>query len=407
MARKKRKQFIENPDRHFDKSGKFCVYEIFHRSKKTVYYLQGGQAKHVSSLTLQGFEGLPPGLFLYKEGYGLGKKGTFLLSALKTHISLGKKLDFVITSKKIKSIHKGTVSTRITLPYEDVRNLLQRLGRINEDNNNELREAVASFLSTKFPKKVNISTKDFDEYKGGEVAALLRRNKVAQKLNEEDLGSLSNFFPKIFEASLKGRKVVRAKRNALIQKTKNTTDKIFLDEVIKEFEVKLKKKTLAESVWQEFLKNKVFRFISSHVASIEKQNVSLDISYPDFVLVDVYGFIDIFEIKRHDTSLLAFDDSHENYYWKPEVAKAVAQIEGYIDAVTRNASEFTRVIKRKKHLDVRVIRPRGYIVAGTSKQFKGDKEFEDFRKLATSLKNISFILYDEILENLKRLRLNI
>lgn len=404
MARKKRKRIIETPERHFDKSGKFCVYEIFRRAKKTIYYLQGSQAKHVSSFTLQGFEGLPPGLFLYKDGYGIGKKGTFLLSAIKTYISSGKKLKLIIASKKTKAIRKGSLITTVTLPYEDVRNLLQRLGRINEDNNNEIREAVASFLSTKFPRKVRISTKDFDEYKSGEIAALLRKNKVAQKLDEEDLESLKNFFPKIFESSLKSRKIIKAQRDALIQKTKNTTDKIFLDQVIREFEAKLNKKSLAEHVWQDFLKTKVFRFMSNYVTTIEKQNVSLDISYPDFVLVDVYGFIDIFEIKRHDTSLFAFDESHENYYWKPEVAKAIAQIEGYIDAVVKNSPEFIRVVKRKKQFDVRVIRPRGYIIAGMSKQFDGDKEFEDFRKLSTALKNVSFILYDELLANLKNLR---
>jgi hypothetical protein len=61
-------------------------------------------------------------------------------------------------------------------------------------------------------------------------------------------------------------------------------------------------------------------------------------------------------------------------------------------------------VRRKKHVDIRVIRPRGYIVAGTSKQFETEKEMEDFRKLGSSLKNISFILYDELLERLKNLR---
>jgi hypothetical protein len=122
------------------------------------------------------------------------------------------------------------------------------------------------------------------------------------------------------------------------------------------------------------------------------------------VVVDVYGFIDVFEIKRHDTALLAFDSSHDNYYWKPEVAQAISQIENYIDAVIRNAAEYAKAVKRKKSIDIKVIRPRGYIVAGASQQFKTEKEFEDFRKLSASLKNISFILYDELLERLKNLR---
>ncbi len=221
-------------------------------------------------------------------------------------------------------------------------------------------------------------------------------------MDEEDLQSLKVFFPKIFQGSFKGVKGIA--RDSLIQSAKNTTDKIFLDHVIKEFETNLSKSTLKEERWQKFLKEKVFRFIANYITSIEKQNVSISVSYPDFVMVDVYGFIDIFEIKKHDAKLLAFDKSHENYYWKPEAAQAISQIENYIDEVFRNSDEYVKAVKRKKHINIRVVRPRGYIIAGTSKQFNGEKESEDFRKLSNSLKNINFILYDELLERLKNLR---
>ena len=406
MPTKSKKKRKEKPERHFDrKEGKFCVFEVFRRSKKTVYYFRGGQAKYVSKLTLDGYDGLPTGLYLNRSGYGFGKKGFFLLSALAGHIGPNKQLDLVISKKRVKLFRRRVLIVTVALPYQDVRSLLLRLGRINEDNNNELRETVASFLSTKFPRRIRISTEDFDEYHGGEVAALLRKKKVAHKLNEEDLQSLKTFFPKIFESPIKGkRRRVRAERDALIRETKAVTDKIFLDEVIKEFDANLGKKTLSEQVWQAFLRDKVFRFMANYVTSIEKQNISLDVSYPDFVLVDVYGFVDIFEIKRQDTALLSFDDSHENYYWKPEIAKAISQIENYIDKIVSNADEYIRTIKRKKHVDIRVVRPRGYIIAGTSRGFSSKKESEDFRKLGTSLKNISFILYDELLESLKNLR---
>lgn len=394
----------EIPKRHFDpKDPSVLVYEVYPRSKKTIYYLRGSQARDFGKITLEGYEELPPGLYLYKSGYGFGKKGTFFLSAVKKHIGGVKPAALVISKKNIKSI-SGTNPVTITLPYDEVHNLLIRLGRINEDNNNELREAAVSFLRTKFPKRVKTGSATFDEYQGGEIASILRRSKVSQKLNEEDLQGLKGFFPTIFETSLKGRtRGVRTERDALIRNAKNTTDRIFLDDVIKEFGSKLNKKT-SEQGWQTFLKDKVFPFLASYITSIDKQNVSIDVSYPDFVLVDVYGFIDVFEIKRHDTSLLAFDQSHDNYYWKPEVAQAISQIENYIDAVIRNSAEYAKSIRRKKHVDIKVVRPRGYIVAGNSKQFKTEKEIEDFRKLGSSLKNINFILYDELLERLKNLR---
>src|SRR5262249_46249627 len=160
--------------------------------------LQGGQAKHLSNITLDGYDGLPSGLYLNRNGYGFGKKGVFLLSSLKQHLSVDRKLNLVITSKNTKSVLNKSGTTTVTLSYQDVRNLLTRLARINEDNNQDLRDAVASFLSTKFPRKIKVSSDDFDDYKAGEMAALLRRKKVSQKLNEEDLQSLKDFFPKIF-----------------------------------------------------------------------------------------------------------------------------------------------------------------------------------------------------------------
>ncbi len=406
MTKKGKQKNTEKPDQHFDsEKGTFCVYEIYRKQNRTIYYLQGGQAKFLSKIILHGYQGIPSGLYLNRNGYGFGKKGTFLLSALKNNLAPNKLLEFTITSKKTKSIKKGALKTSITLPLIDVKNLLVRLGRINEDSNNDLRGEVASFLSTKFPKQIKISTEDFDDYKGGEVAALLRRKKVAQKLNEEDLEALNNFFPKIFETSLKGkRKGVRVERNALIQNTKKITDKIFLDEVIKEFEANLTKKTVSEAEWQKFLSEKVFRFLANYVTTIEKQNVSVSVSYPDFVLADVYGFVDVFEIKKHGTPLVALDESHDNYYWKSDIVKAISQIENYIDEIVRNADDYVRAVKKKKGVDIRVVRPRGYIIAGTSNQFKNKKESGDFRKLGSSLKNISFILYDELLENLKNLR---
>lgn len=396
----------EIPEKHLDlKDGKFCVYEIYRRQKRTIYYIQGSQSKYLSKIILEGFEGIPPGLYLYKSGYGFQKKGTFLLSALKNNLAPTRQLELTITSKQSKKIKKGALRVFVTLPHLDVKNLLVRLGRINEDSNNELRSEVASFLSTKFPKQIRISTEDFDDYRGGEVAALLRRKQVAQKLNEEDLESLKNFFPKIFAVSLQGKKRgVKTERSALIRNTKKVTDRIFLDEVIREFTANLSKKSLSENDWQKFLSEKVFRFLANYVTMIEKQNVSVSVSYPDFVLADVYGFVDVFEIKRHDTLLMSLDEDHDNYYWRPDVVKAISQIENYIEEIVRNADDYIRAVKRKKGVDVRVVRPRGYIIAGTSNQFKNKKESNDFRKLGSSLKNINFILYDELLENLKNLR---
>jgi hypothetical protein len=47
----------EVPIRHYDpRDANGVVYEVNPRSKKTVYYLRGSQAKDVSKITLDGYE---------------------------------------------------------------------------------------------------------------------------------------------------------------------------------------------------------------------------------------------------------------------------------------------------------------------------------------------------------------
>src|SRR3990167_11241583 len=143
-----KKKAIEIPKQNFDKEGTFCVWEVYSKSKKTIYHMRGNQASYVSSVTLQGFLELPSGLYLKKDGWGFGKKGTFLLGQIKTHISKDKKIELVITKENKKGIKETGLTVTVTLPYLEVKKLLSRLGHINEQNNSELREEASSFLST-------------------------------------------------------------------------------------------------------------------------------------------------------------------------------------------------------------------------------------------------------------------
>src|ERR1700678_2749451 len=96
------------PIKHFAADDpKVCVYEIYSRPKQTVYYVRGGQAKHVDRITLSGYQGLPSGLYLNRKGYGPGKKGFFLLAGMKQHLSPTKRLELTISSTGERRIKKG------------------------------------------------------------------------------------------------------------------------------------------------------------------------------------------------------------------------------------------------------------------------------------------------------------
>ena len=129
--------------------------------------------------------------------------------------------------------------------------------------------------------------------------------------------------------------------------------------------------------------------------------MTLSGKYPDFMLIDPYNYLDIYEIKRPDTKLLGFDKSRGNYFWEKEISKAISQVENYIHQIQRNSDSLVNDIRKKKGLDISIVRPRGYIIAGRRDQLLNPTMEDYFRILNESLKNVDILFYDDLLEGLK------
>jgi hypothetical protein len=119
------------------------------------------------------------------------------------------------------------------------------------------------------------------------------------------------------------------------------------------------------------------------------------------MLIDPYSYLDVYEIKTPYTPLLSLDTGRNNVYWHSELSKAISQVENYLYQIQRNADAFVNDIRKNKGLDVSVVRPRGYIIAGLRGQLDTPKMADDFRILNESLKNVDVILYDDLLANLE------
>jgi hypothetical protein len=70
---------------------------------------------------------------------------------------------------------------------------------------------------------------------------------------------------------------------------------------------KLKKRNQKESEWQEFLKKNMLFINSAYIKLIEKKNIHISVSIPDFLLIDQFQFMDVFEIKKPDFECLKFE----------------------------------------------------------------------------------------------------
>ena len=265
---------------------KYLVYEKNFTKGNTKYFLKGKQSLFVDSIMLEGFLGIPTGFYLSKKGWGFGAstKGFFVLEIIRQIVPEGKQVDFIITKEGNNYIREYANKVTIKIKATELRRFIEELMLQNRRNNEDIRELIASYLSSKFPSKINISSQEYGVYQSGEIAEILNKKKVTSKLDEDDLQAIFDFFPKVFKSTIKGRKgIVKDLKIRLAKEGKKITDKIFLDEVIKEFKEKLSKKNPSEESWQTFLKEKVFPFLTNYTKIIDKENISVDINYPDFV----------------------------------------------------------------------------------------------------------------------------
>lgn len=317
---------------------------------------------------------------------------------------LGKKLSeknvrqLKVTRDGAKALQKSGQSYRMTMPYSSFTDVVGKIKHANSAVQFERRTIVDSVLHDLFPRKFK-------------VAALSTRRALSRLMSSLDETVIGEMSPEEIERVLDftkavlERKYTRAdKRRELFGAAKLKVDDVALSEVIGNFE-QLLEDAPSEAKWGEFLRENLFLVESRYVQIIERLNVILARSREaDFALVDSHGFLDLFEIKKPETHLLAASQDRGNHYWHADAVKAIVQAEKYMHNAMQNAHGLAASIQRELGLMVRVIRPRAVVIMGHSDQLDTEAKVEDFRVLRTSLRTIEIVLYDELLARLRNQR---
>lgn len=382
-----------------DPKDTFLFCNINKSKKKITYFVnpKSAQSKWIKSILIDGFDKLPAGLT--RDGGGL-PKGTGYLIIKGLFDKLGE-FNLSISKDKKTALTKSKEKSNIIFNYTDLRLILNLLRDIKSQNFANLKATANDFLATHFKRYFQTTNVTGFTYKQNELRNLLNKKEIFKNLSAEDAEKLVDFYPEFIKQYAK--KFVGKKTLLGIQKNKKVTEIIYLENAIKDFEKRLKAKTQNEQDWQEFLRKYILVFYTNYTAIIEKKNISLSGKYPDFLPINVYNYLDIYEIKKPNTTLLSLDKSRDNYFWSTELSKAIAQVENYLFYANRNSLELKDEIKKKEGLDVKVVRPRGFVIAGSRSEFKSEAMEDGFRLLNGSLKNIEIILYDDLLNNLKAL----
>lgn len=284
-----------------------------------------------------------------------------------------------ILTEKTDSIERanGIVNVRTSL------GLLGRMGSEKFERDRDVKnDIVQRKLSAVYPS-------DFTDpppapYIPGSLSKILTAG-VSKKMSSKDKEALNAFLPEYIKAEAMSSVILKAS-------TQIESLKELAADLLKEMDA-----GHAESWWQSYVQGKILLIQQGYIRSIEKMNISIgNTKFPDFSLVTHDNYLDILEIKKPDTPVLKLDASRGNYFWDAEISRAVIQLENYLDTVSRHANAVRSYILDEYDLNLKVVRPRGIILAGDARKFTTAKQRDDFRLMSQGLKNITILTYDEL-----------
>lgn len=383
--------------RKLDSDGRlFAELDRTKRRGKYIIRPASNQHQFCREVELIGFDSIPSGLYK-QRGNGLTGSGYYLLEAFSKFFK--KPLIIRISARGRSTVAKVGNFVRITIRHEHLLELNKIARFFKQEKNQKIRAEVRSFLVREWPTHFRGRLRQSKRYTAGALDYLLHFKDLFSGLSSGDKDAINRFIPSYLsksKISLRDDKKLR-----FVLESIEAGRTVYLRKVIGEFEKKLASSSISESQWQHFLSRHILILRTMYGEVLEKENISLEGKYPDFMLIDPYSYLDVYEIKKPQTRLLSFDKSRNNYYWDRELAKAISQVENYIHQLQKNSDSLIVQVKKSKGLEVSIVKPRGYIIAGCREQLKNAKMTDDFRILNDSLKNVDVLLYDDLLINLK------
>jgi Domain of unknown function (DUF4263) len=334
----------------------------------------------------QGFRRKPD--FLKAKGQGFSG-GKHLLETLEGKL---KRIKLILTPAKDRIIKAGS--------RHDVyisQKTLERFKAIIRERERETKLDAMSIVLASVFGGVFGRTDRIESYRRGMLSRVLTDGLDPRVLSMEDVRAVTKFAARIADSpktvGFDERDAVRRKRSVQL---------IYLKKLIAEFELRLTRQ-IGENDWQAYFSEKILYFQDSYIRKVEKPNIAIvTTQFPDFGVVTADDYLDLIEIKTPSTPLLNEDASHNSFYWSADIAKAIAQTESYIESVTARKADIIVQIDKFAGLKLKIVKPRGLIIAGSTAQFAGNLDKMDyFRMLNEGLKNVEVIPFDDLSRRLR------
>lgn len=294
----------------------------------------------------------------------------------------GERFRWIITEEK------DEITVKYGITY--VRTSQALLNRMFGENFERSREVKNEIVQRRFfyAFPTHFTTPPPSAYVPGSIARLLSPD-ILPKLSSEDKEAVNQILPEFLKAEAMSSIAIKA------------VEIDSLKRLAAEFKAELNNQH-PESWWQNYVQARILLMQQGYIRPVEKMNVAIgNTKYPDFALVTHDNYLDILEIKKPDTTILKEDKSRGNYHWDTEISRAIIQVENYLEHIANQAAEVRSFVKDNYALELKVVRPRGFILAGNSAEFSTQKQRDDFRLLSHGLKNVTVITYDELLVRLE------
>jgi hypothetical protein len=294
----------------------------------------------------------------------------------------GERFRWIITEEK------DEITVKYGITY--VRTSQALLNRMFGENFERSREVKNEIVQRRFfyAFPMHFTTPPPSAYVPGSIAKILSPN-ILPKLSSEDKEAVNQILPEFLKTEAMSSIAIKA------------VEIDSLKRLAAEFKAELNNQH-PESWWQNYIQARILLMQQGYIRPVEKMNVAIgNTKYPDFALVTHDNYLDILEIKKPDTTILKEDKSRGNYHWDTEISRAIIQVENYLEHIANQAAEVRSFVKDNYALELKVVRPRGFILAGNSAEFSTQKQRDDFRLLSHGLKNVTVITYDELLVRLE------
>jgi len=366
-----------------DKNDRINLYVEDKKNETIEYFIDNFITE---SILLEGFTKLPDFLKLIGRGFKTSGIRYYLNKLLQQE-----KISTFIISSKQKSF---CFENKMVLNISDFEKIRKVAIAAKKKASQELQQSIINMLNNIFPQQFHTNKN---------VAIKTSKNFLLNAIDMTDINDLTeNDVTKITDLALRASKRFKRadKSERILLDMKDKIRIQTLEDILTEYK-KLLEEGPNEGKWQSFFDKYIRIFDTGYIDNISQVNISVfGTKKPDLMMLDLHNYIDVYELKTTKAHLLGYDESHDNYYWHSDITKVIAQAEKYIKTMQDNSSDIIRAIRTQTNKNIEIIHPKAIIIAGHSKQLENEKQKQDFKMLRESLKNISFVLYDEFYDRL-------